>query len=84
MDRISKRKFYKAVIEVVILCEDCPYEQNSLGGVAYDISIGECSGSWTIKKQTVLDGKQAARELQKQGSAPGFFQLTEKGEDIDG
>lgn len=80
---ISKRKFYKTVIIVEILSEKPNYEPVSLHSLSDDISTGDCSGSWTVKKQTVLNGKQMAKALEKQGSDPEFFNLTEKGEDIE-
>lgn len=78
----SKRKFYKTEIKVTVLSED-PYDYESLSQVAFDIEGGDCSGEVKVIKKERLTGKEAAKALQKQGSDPEFFQLTEEGEDID-
>lgn len=78
----SKRKFVKTVIQVTVLSEGF-YDPENLSGVHYDITNGDCSGKWEVVKQTDLTGKQAAKELEKQGSDPAFFQLDEKGNDLE-
>lgn len=79
---VSKRKFYKTRIVVDVLSED-PLEWDNLNDINYLIVQGDCSGHVEEHGCKVLNGRQAARELMKQGSDPGFFRLTEKGEDVD-
>jgi len=80
---MTKRKFYKTVFTVEILSEEPVGQEASLEEVAYAIGEGPCSGQVKFKSEKVLDGKQAALALQVQASDPGFFRLTDKGEDAD-
>lgn len=82
----SDRKFFRTVLEVEVLSED-PYDPTSkeLEDVATDITTGDCSGDVQVKvANEVLDGPAAAEALRKQGSDPGFFQLTDEGDDTYG
>ena len=78
----SDRKFYKCTIQVEILCEE-PFEWDDLYGVHLAITDGDCSGKAEQISSEVLTAEQAAQELITQGSDPGFFQLTETGEDAE-
>lgn len=80
---MTKRKFYKTVIQVKVLSEQ-PYEYENLSQVASDISDGDCSGEIenTITNEK-LNGKQAATVLQEQGSDPEFFRLDKDGNDLE-
>lgn len=82
---MTTRKFYKSTIILEVLHEESNALNSvtELGEIAAMICEGDCSGSWTIKKHKVLNGKQVALALQEQGSDPEFFQLDEHGEDID-
>jgi len=78
---MTDRKFYKTVIKIEVLSEE-PIP----AGMEYENVIHECKeGDWSMRplgeKETVLDGKQAARALLNQGSDPSFFGLTEDGND---
>jgi hypothetical protein len=77
---MTKRKFHKSTLTVVVLSEN-PLEYDDLGDVAYLISEGDCSGQITNEKHEVLNGKQMAQALIKQGSGPEFFGINEKGEE---
>jgi hypothetical protein len=76
----SKRKFHKTVLRVTVLSEE-PYEFTSLSQTASDIDDGPCSGEVEVVSTKILSALQAAHALEKQASDPGFFNLTEKGED---
>lgn len=76
---MTKRKFYKTTVEIEILTEDTPYDASSLENIGYDISSGDCSGTWKITKSKTLNGKQAAKALIAQGSDPEFFGIDSLG-----
>ena len=76
------RVFYKTVIQVEVLSQE-PIGEPSLEQLAYNITDGDWSGASKIKSIKELTGKQAAKALIKQGSDPEFFQLDEKGNEID-
>jgi hypothetical protein len=79
---MTERKFYRTVIEVVVLSQE-PYDPVDLSTIHWDIVDGDCSGQWGIKNTKELNGKQAAKALHQQGSDPSFFRLDEKGNDYD-
>lgn len=80
---MSKRKFYKTVIQVEVLSEE-PYKYESLSDVSFDICEGNCSGTVnSIEENIVLSSKEAAKELKKQGSDPEFFQLDKDGNNLE-
>jgi hypothetical protein len=74
----SKRKFFKTVFKVIVLSEDALVNA-SLAEVAYMITEGDCSGDVSTESTEELTAKQAAEELQAQGSSPEFFMLDEDG-----
>lgn len=78
----SKRKFYRTVLQVEVLSEE-PYNFDSLQATAYDIDEGGCSGKVEVVKSEVLNARQAAKALDNQGSAPEFFRIDEKGNDLE-
>jgi hypothetical protein len=77
------RKFYKTVIRVEVLSEDPVSFGETLSGVDYAITEGDCSGKVKVVSQKTITPKQAAKELIKHGSDPAFFQLTETGEEVN-
>jgi hypothetical protein len=79
----KKRKFYLTEVIVRVLSEDRPAEFENLSDLEYLITDGECSGTIAVKSTKKLTGKQAAKELQKQGSDPEFFRLDEDGNDLE-
>lgn len=79
----SKRRFYKTILQVEVLCEESPYEWDSLASVAHDITNGGCSGRVKEISSQRLNGQQAAKALQDQGSDPEFFQLDKNGNDLE-
>ena len=78
----SKRKFYRTVFTVTVLSEE-PISSVSLDTLHYFITDGEGSGVVTQEESVPVDGPTMAVMLEEQGSDPGFFQLTDKGEDIE-
>lgn len=78
----NPRKFYRTVISVEILSEE-PYPPDpELTDVAEDITSGGCSGCVSeIVSNEELSGKDMATCLRAQGRDPGFFGLTDDGED---
>lgn len=77
------RKFYKTVIEVVVLSEDEPYSCNDLAMLEYDITEGHFSGVWEVKSSEELSPEEAAKALLAQGSDPEFFRLSQDGENLE-
>lgn len=73
--------FYKTTIVVTVLSEEPLPNDISLAGVAHSITEGDNSGEWEIANLEPLNGKETAAALIAQGSDPGFFQLTDNGED---
>ena len=79
--KMSKRKFYKTVIQITVLSEE-PFEYENLSQVDYAITDGGCSGDYKTVTAKIINGKEAAKELLRQGSDTDFFELTENGEDL--
>ena len=80
---MTKRKFYRTVVEIEILSEE-PIAFESLGEINHAITEGDCSGSWNpLSSNEVVDGKTIVKLLKKQGSDPGFFRLDERGNDLE-
>lgn len=82
-DRMTERKFHKTIIHVEILSEEPLTGDESLEQVAYNIVDGDWSGNTQIVMHEELDGKEAANALINQGSDPGFFRLTDAGDDVE-
>jgi len=79
---MTKRKFYRTRIIVEVLSEE-PVDFDNLNQVHYAITEGDCSGRWEETEVKELNGKEAAVALEIQGSEPGFFGLTDDGEDLE-
>jgi hypothetical protein len=77
----SQRKFYKLVLKVTILSET-PFTGNeSLQTHAEGMDQGDDAGTFEAIQNEIISPEQAVKELHEVGSEPGFFQLTEDGED---
>jgi hypothetical protein len=79
----SKRKFYRQHIIIELLSEDSPFEWNDLSDITYAMTEGHCSGKLTEEKHEILDGPTMAKALKEQYSDPSFFNLSDKGEDLN-
>ena len=80
---MTDRKFYKTEIKFTVLSEEPIPDGMTLENIARECIEGDWSMGNGSHKEKELDGKQAARALLNQGSDPGFFSLTEKGEDAN-
>ena len=78
---MTKRKFYKTVFQIELLSEE-PISPDSLEEISR-LAEGDCSAKWGEKSHKTLNGKQAAKELQKQGSDPEFFMIDENGNELE-
>ena len=79
---MTTRKFYKTKITIEVLSEEPIPDDMNIADIAFEGEEGMFSiGNTKNYKQTVLNGKQAANALKKQGSAPSFFLLNDEGED---
>lgn len=85
MTTISSRKFYRAVYQVEVLSEE-PFDATvpDLDNLNEAITTGGDSGQVSVVKIETVDGAAMANLLQAQGSEPGFFRLTDSGEDAEG
>lgn len=77
----NKNKYYRTTVTVTVLSEEPFTTTPELNELHYAITDGDCSGDISITKQETLNGKQIAKALQDQGSDPGFFNLTDEGEE---
>lgn len=80
---MSKRKFFRTVVNVVVLSEDVPVEFDNLVELHHAISDGSCSGRFMVESQTRVGARRMAALLRSQGSDPEFFQINDKGEDLE-
>ena len=80
---MTDRKFHKRVITVTVLSEDVLPEGMGLDTVAEEISNGDYSGEVSWGPDQEINGKRMARLLEGQGSDPAFFQLDDKGNDLE-
>lgn len=76
-----KRKFYKAKIEIEVVAEE-PIDFNDLRDLDYQMTMGDWCGSYRIKYHKKITPKQAAKETERFGSDPDFFQLDKNGNDL--
>lgn len=79
---MTTRKFYKTKITFEVLSEDPIDDKWEMQDIVAECIDGGFSGATVGNKQTILNGKQMAKALEKQGSSPEFFQIDEKGNDI--
>lgn len=78
----SKRKFYRTIFTVEVLSEEEP-EAIDLDVLHEQITDGPWSGKVEKGESKKVGGLAMAKLLENQGSDPGFFNLTEDGEDAD-
>jgi hypothetical protein len=78
----NTKKYYKTVVKVEVLSES-PIAELSLSELDYEITNGNWSGEVLYGSPKVLNGKEMAKALEKQGSAPEFFMIDENGEDVN-
>lgn len=77
-----KSKFYKHTLTLEFLSEEPFTDDLTLDALIYEATHGSLSMRCFNEKDAVLTGKQAAKALMRQGSDPGFFGLTEAGQEI--
>ena len=80
---MTNRKFYKRIVTIEVLSEEPIPSGMNIANIIYEAQNGDYSMRELNEKETVLNGKQAARALKLQDSDPSFFRLTDKGEDVD-
>jgi hypothetical protein len=80
---VPERKFHKTVFQIEVLSEDPVPESMGIDAVLREA----IDGSYSMRVASVLaeelDAHQAAQALRVQGSDPGFFALTDLGEDLN-
>lgn len=77
---MTTRKFHVRKVTVTVLSED-PIPEVELSDLGHQIVEGDWSGQVTWGSDMEIDGRKAAKALQKQGSDPEFFGLDSKGND---
>lgn len=71
---MSDKKFYKSQIVIEVLSEE-DIGDPSLEKILYQITEGDWSGVYSVKKVEVLNADQMRTALIGQGSDPDFFSL---------
>jgi hypothetical protein len=79
---MTNRKFHKRVVTLEILSEEPIPEGMDIANIIFEAQEGDYSMRECDEKDTILDGKQAAKALLQQNSDPSFFQLTPNGDDL--
>ena len=79
------RKFYRNVVQIVVLTEDEPLGGGvpTLSSIEYEINYGDCVGGELSIDSKQISSKQVADALYDLGSEPGFFQLDDDGNSVD-
>jgi len=77
----SKREFYRTSITVDVLSEEPIGSNWSLVDIAQGMIQGDFSGIWRKAPAVTVTSTEAISILRDQGAEPGFFRLTEDGED---
>lgn len=78
----SARTFYRTIVTIEVLSEE-PTIPHDLDALVQEITTGDFSGKAEFGDTQPIDGKTAALLLHEQGSDPGFFRLTEHGDDLE-
>lgn len=76
----SERKFYKTRFVFEVLSEE-PCDDWDLDDIVQECIDGAFSLGGMERQSQQIDGKAAAKALMDQGSDPGFFGMTDSGED---
>ncbi len=80
----SKRTFYKYEIAIRVLTEDPIPLDMSVEDILDEATTGGYSMSLEKKVRTQIDGPEAAKLLESQGTEPEFFSLDADGNDLEG
>lgn len=73
---MTDKKFFKSQVVIEILSEE-DIGDPSLEKIMYQITEGDWSGVYSVKKVETLDSEQMRIALIGQGSDPDFFSLGE-------
>ena len=66
-------KFFKTILKVEVLSEDCDVSSLGLDAINYAITDGDCSGLVTVEEVKQLSEEELVAECDKQGTDPAFF-----------
>jgi len=80
---MTDRKFHSRIITIEFLSEEPIPDGMRVENMVNEAINGDYSMRIVNDVESELNGKEAADALLVQGSDPGFFGLTEKGEDAD-
>jgi hypothetical protein len=79
---MTNRKFYKTTFKLVVLSED-PIEDRNFDRVMEECDSGDLVLGSLDASGEMMNGEEAAEALYSAGSEPGFFRLTDDGEDSE-
>ena len=81
---MSKKTIYKSVLKVTVLSDEPLPECISLEDVQYEITEGHCLGhvEWDYNNAQIV-GAEAVMNILQVGSQPEFFELDDKGNDLE-
>ena len=81
-DAGKPRLFYKTKVSFTVLSEDPIPGDITLDHLRYECEEGRYVGCDLDHEQVLVNGPVMVDELYKAGSEPGFFELTEEGDDL--
>ena len=77
----SERQFWMTRVTITVLSEEEPVDALSLERIDYAVTEGDCVLHGREAAVIAVDPAEMARLLDEAGSEPGFFMLTDVGED---
>lgn len=80
---MTERKFYRTIIQVEVLSEKPLTGDENLEQIAHNIVEGDWSGQVDTVLREEVNGQDMANLLIGQASDPGFFRLTDSGDDVE-
>jgi len=80
---MTNRKFYLRTVTIQFISEEPHPDAWSIEDAMFDAKEGDSSMQESSDNTEEVDGKRAVEILVDQGSDPGFFDLTDDGEDAD-
>ncbi len=79
---MSPRKFYKTVVTLTIISEECPIEFQTPSDLDYELRNNEHAYSFTDVDVERLNAVEAVQELIYIDESPSFFMLDDNGENL--
>lgn len=82
---MAKKVLYRSVIQIEVLSEEPIPDEMTLNDIEDECNTGSFSGvhDWKVRNEKV-EGIEAVKLTQAQGSSIDFFSMDENGNEIDG